>query len=188
MKILILDGHPNDNSLVASMARKYLETATQKGHEVQLIAVRELAFSPNLNGGFGKGQELEPALVRAQELLKWADHSVWIYPNWWGTFPALLKGFIDRTFLPGFAFKYKGGGFPEQLLKGKTAQIIMTLDTPIWFYYLFMRAPGLKIMKSGILGYCGIKVNSIKLFGPIRGTSASDREKIVFEIPALVRS
>ncbi len=41
-----------------------------------------------------------------QEILA-ADHLVFVYPNWWATFPALLKGFIDRVFLPNFAFKYR---------------------------------------------------------------------------------
>ena len=45
----------------------------------------------------------------------------------------LLKGFVDRVFLPGFAFKYRPGkAFPAQLLKGRTAQLLVTMDTPPW--------------------------------------------------------
>jgi putative NADPH-quinone reductase len=33
----------------------------------------------------------------ARELILWAEHLVFVYPTWWGTMPALLKGFLDRT-------------------------------------------------------------------------------------------
>lgn len=188
MKILIIDGHPNPNSLTAALARAYYETAQQKGHSVELLEVRKLSFSPHLNSEFSQNQGLEPDLVKAQNLLKDAEHSVWVYPNWWGLFPSLLKGFIDRILLPGFAFKYQSGGFPEQLLKGRTAHVIMTLDTPVWIYRWIMGAPGIKIMKSAILGFCGIKVTSVKLFGPIRGSSAIKREEILLSLRKHVRN
>lgn len=62
-------------------------------------------FNPNLEFGYRKKSELEPDLLDAQAKLKWADHVVWIYPVWWSSVPAIMKGFIDRILLPGFAFK-----------------------------------------------------------------------------------
>jgi putative NADPH-quinone reductase len=53
--------------------------------------------------------------------------------------PALLKGFIDRLFLPGLTYKFKSGSpFQEQLLKGKSASLIVTMDAPGWYFRLFM--------------------------------------------------
>lgn len=49
-------------------------------------------------------QALEPCLQRCQESLLWAEHLIIVYPVWWGTMPALLKGWLDRVLLPGFAF------------------------------------------------------------------------------------
>ena len=58
-----------------------------------------------------------------QQDILWADHLVFVYPNWWSTVPALLKGLIDRMFVPGFAFKYRENSpFWDKLLKGKTAE------------------------------------------------------------------
>jgi Putative NADPH-quinone reductase (modulator of drug activity B) len=57
--------------------------------------------------GYRKRTELEPDLLQAWDMLQWAEHIVWIYPTWWASPPALLKGFIERLFLPGFTFEYQ---------------------------------------------------------------------------------
>ncbi len=81
-----------------------------------------MQFNPNLQFGYQKRIELEPDLLGAWEKIKWADHLVWIHPVWWGGLPAITKGFIDRVFLPGFAFKYRENSvWWDRLLKGKTA-------------------------------------------------------------------
>lgn len=150
--------------------------AKSSGHDVRTLNLHELKFDPILHQSFSGQQTLEPDLQKAQELILWSQHMVWVYPNWWGTLPANLKGFIDRTFLPGFAFKYKsGGGFPEKLLVGRTAEIILSMDTPTWAYRLFLGAHGLKIMKNSILAFCGIKVTKTHLIGPIRGSTEQKR-------------
>src|SRR5256885_16433644 len=72
---------------------------------------------------YRQDQPLEPDLQRAQADILWASHLAWAYPTWWGGLPALLKGFIDRIFLPGFAFKYrKGSVLWDRLLAGRTAR------------------------------------------------------------------
>ena len=177
-KILVIQGHPNGASYCASLADQYAKTAKLNGLEVDELRLHELKFDPILHFAFSGEQLLEPDLKAAQERILNAEHLVWIFPNWWGSLPALLKGFIDRTFLPGFAFKYKSGlGFPDQLLKGKTADLIITLDTPPIIYKFFMGAPGVKIMKSAILEFCGIKVRNTFLIGSVRGSSEEQRAK-----------
>lgn len=113
--------------------------------------------------------ELEPDLLDAQEKIKWADHMVWIYPVWWGSLPAILKGFIDRTFLPGFAFqKRENSVWWDKLLTNKTARIISTLDQPAWYYYLINRQPSNNAMKKMTLEFCGIKPVKVTTIGPLR--------------------
>jgi putative NADPH-quinone reductase len=63
--------------------------------------------------------------MSAREKIKWADHLVWIHPVWWGGLPALTKGFIDRVFLPGFAFRYRENSVClDKFLIGKAFQSI----------------------------------------------------------------
>ncbi|MEM6771760.1 MAG: NAD(P)H-dependent oxidoreductase, partial [Bacteroidota bacterium] len=87
--------------------------------------------------------ELEPDLLAAWDNILWADHLVWVYPVWWGSVPAVMKGFIDRLFLPGFAFRKHEGSMVkwDKLLAGKTARLISTLDQPSWFYRWYYSRP-----------------------------------------------
>jgi putative NADPH-quinone reductase len=92
--------------------------------------------------------------------------------------PALLKGFLDRVFLPGFAFQYREGSrFWDRLLSGRSAHLFVTMDTPPWYYRLFYRMPGHNQMKRTILEFSGIKPVGIASFGPVRGSSQQQREK-----------
>ena len=104
-KILIINGHPDKDSFNYAISESYKAGAIVNGAEVKEIKIRELNFNPNLEFGYRKRTELEPDLVEAQEKIKWSEHLVWVYPVWWGSVPAMMKGFIDRVFLPGFAFK-----------------------------------------------------------------------------------
>jgi NAD(P)H dehydrogenase (quinone) len=131
--VLIILGHPAQTSFGQSIAQRYQTEAQSVGHSVQTIELERLQFDPILHLGYKGEQALEPDLVQAQSQMKWADEIVLVFPIWWGGMPALLKGFLDRTLLPGFAFKYEPAGKGlEALLKGRTARVIMTMDTPRW--------------------------------------------------------
>ena len=177
-KILIINGHPDKLSFCFALAESYRKGALISDANCKVINLIDLKFNPNLTSGYRNISELEPDLIQAQKDILEANHLVFVYPNWWSTYPALLKGFIDRTFLPNFAFKYKGKGpFWDKLLTGKTAQLIVTSYTPQWYYWLINRSPGNNSMKIGILGFCGIKPVNIKTFGPIKSSDDSQREQ-----------
>ena len=110
----------------------YVSGAKKAGAEVKILTIAELDFNPSLQFGYQQRMELEPDLVQAQQLILWAEHLVWIHPVWWGGLPAVTKGFIDRVFLPGFAFKYRENSvWWDKLLAGRTARIITTLGSTI---------------------------------------------------------
>ena len=173
-KILIIQGHPNKESFVSALAQKYSQGAEAAGNKVECIHLTDLTFDPILWGGYKGEQPLEADLIKMQEKITWADHLVFAYPNWWGTMPALMKGFIDRTFLPGFAFKYTDK-FPIKLLKGRTASVLVTMDSPNFWYTLFMGAPGHKAIKRTILQFCGVKTK-ISSFYSVRTSSSAKKE------------
>ena len=177
-KILVILGHPDTESLCGALASAYIESATTAGSEVRELQLGDLKFDPILWNGYNKIQELEPDLIRAQELIKWSDHLVFVYPNWWGAMPALMKGFFDRVFLPGFAFKYReDSAFWDKLLCGRTAHLIVTMDTPPWYYRWIYHRPGHNEMKHTILGFCGIKVAKITEFAIVKNAMPEKREK-----------
>lgn len=161
MKTLIINGHPNKSSFSGKLADAYLKGFIKSNKAVHLINLHELSFNPNLSNGYHHNV-LEKDLAEAQRLINESDHLVFVYPTWWWTMPALLKGFIDRVFVPGFAFSYeKGGSFPLKLLKGKTATLIVTMDSPKWYFWLWMQNVGHVVMKRGVLDFCGIKTEKV---------------------------
>lgn len=137
--------------------------------------------------------DLEPDIRLMQEKIVKADHLVIFAPGWWATFPAILKGFIDRTLTPGFAFQYESGKpMPKKLLKGKTARLVLTMDGPVWYYRLFNRAPGLHAMNQGTFWLCGLKVIGNTLLS-VRSKSESDdaeahREKLLKKVYTIGQS
>jgi putative NADPH-quinone reductase len=129
---------------------------------------------------------LESDLVQAQEDILWANHLVFVYPNWWGTMPALLKGFLDRVLLPGFAFKYhRDDPFWDRLLTGRTAHLIVTMDTPPWYYRWFFKMPGHQQMRRTVLEFCGIKPVKITEIGPVKGSSEKKRTQWIAHVEQL---
>ena len=176
--ILIINGHPDKESFCFALAESYKMGAYKTNANIKLIHLVDLKFDPILTYGYRKISELEPDLVQMQQDILWANHLVFVYPNWWATFPALLKGFIDRVFVPGFAFKYRENSpFWDKLLKGKTARLIVTMDTPSWYYWLINRRPGHNAMKIGVLEFCGIKPVNISVFSPIKSSDEAKRKK-----------
>ncbi len=156
--ILVLLGHPDSKSYCNTLAEAYTEGVRQTGAEVRFVRLGDLPFDPILHKGYREIQPLEKELQLLQTYIREADHLVFVYPTWWGAPPALLKGFIDRVFLPGFGFKFREHSLLwDKLLKGRSARIITTMDEPWLYYCLGFGAPGDKMMKRVILTFCGIK-------------------------------
>ena len=179
-KILIINAHPNKDSLCTAIADTYKKGAINSNNHVHLeeITIAKLDFNPNLNYGYQKKIELEPDLLKAQELILWCDHMVWIHPVWWGGIPALAKGFIDRVFLPDFAFKYRENSMLwDKLLKGKSARIITTIDQPSWYYTLIYGKPSVNQLKKSTLQFCGINPVKVTYIGIVKNSDYKKREK-----------
>lgn len=176
--LLIINGHPNPDSLCSALANAYEDGANKENYSVKAIHLNALQFNPILEYGYQKRTTLEPDLIMAWEAIENADHIVFVYPNWWGTYPALLKGFIDRVFLPGFAFTPKeNSSMWIKNLKGKTAHIMVTMDSPGWYYNLFLGAAGTKTFTKSILNFCGIKTKKVSYFRIVKSSTKQKREK-----------
>lgn len=181
--ILIINCHPNKDSFNFAIAEAYKNGALQNGTNVKEIVIADLQFNPSLQFGYQKRTELEPDLLDAWEKIQWANHLVWVCPVWWGGLPAIAKGFIDRLFLPGFAFQYRENSvWWDKLLKGKTAHIITTLDQPSWYYWFAYGRPSINQLKKATLEFCGIKPVKVSYFGVIKTATDEARKKWLIEI------
>ena len=185
-KILIINGHPDAESFCAALHQAYKEGATRSGAEVQDLNIRELSFNPNLQYGYRKRTELEPELLQAQDLIRWAEHLVVIHPVWWGTYPAIMKGFLDRIFLPGFFFKKHPNTMTswDKLLTGRSGRIIYTYDTP-WLYWWLSGRPSYSSLKWITLGYCGVSPIRGTPIGIVRLSTQAQRQRWLEKVEAL---
>lgn len=135
--VLVVLGHPRKESFNHALAGAYTQALREGGATVQVLSLIDLAFDPILRAGHEGSQPLEADLVAAREAFERADHVAWFFPTWWGHVPALVKGFVDRLFLPGWAFRYGSGPLPEGLLRGRTSRVVTTMDSPRFWYLLF---------------------------------------------------
>ncbi|GGF73913.1 NAD(P)H-dependent oxidoreductase [Wenyingzhuangia marina] len=177
-QVLIINGHPDKESFNNALSEAYIKGASNTETTLTQINIAELEFNSNLKFGYRKRMELEPDLVNAIDKIKKADHIVWVFPMWWYGYPALMKGFIDRTFLPGITYQpIEGKPLPEKLLKGKSARLIITADTPKWYDYLIMKSPAINQFKKGTLQFCGINPVKVTYISPIKSSSPDFRKK-----------
>jgi 1,4-dihydroxy-2-naphthoate polyprenyltransferase len=175
LRVLVIVGHPRRNSLCAALAETFAEGAQEAGCSVELLHLAEMAFDPDVTADSPANQELEPDLVKARDLIEWAEHLVFAFPNWWGMMPARLKGFLDRTLYPGFAFREEDGHY-YGLLAPRTAELLITMDVPPLVYRWIQGAPGQKAMARATLGLCGIKTVAVTTFAPPSHTDDAIRD------------
>ncbi|MCP4502058.1 MAG: NAD(P)H-dependent oxidoreductase [Deltaproteobacteria bacterium] len=156
--VVVILGHPLSDSFNGQLADAAFAGAQDARTDVQLIRLEDLQFDPILRSS---EQALEPDLVAAQKSIEQAHHVVWVFPVWWATTPALLKGFIDRVFLKDWAFRYDHDS-PMQvpLLKGRTSRVISTMDSPSFWYRWVYRRSAHRAFVTGTLKFCG--------FGPVK--------------------
>lgn len=169
--IFILFGGTDKDSFCGSVADAYEAGARGAGHMVKRINVGEISFDPILYKGYKVIQTLEPDLQLVQTYMKWADHVVVVYPNWWGTMPAILKGLFDRMFLPGFAFRFqkegllKGIGW-EKLLSGRSASVFITMNVyPLLAWILY--GDNSNEIRRNILKFAGFSPVRLMKVGPV---------------------
>ncbi|MEY4509185.1 MAG: hypothetical protein RLZZ450_1307 [Pseudomonadota bacterium] len=158
-KLLLIVGHTNPNSFTHALALAYERGASAAGAQTERIDLSALQFDLVLRPE-DEAQALEPDLVAAQAAIRAADHVAWFFPTWWAAPPALVKGFVDRLFLPGYAYAYeKGRALQHKLLGGRSARLVTSMDAPWWWYALFYRSALHSSFINATLRFVG--------FGPI---------------------
>jgi len=175
-RIFILNGHPAETSLSRSFAETYAQAARAAGHDVRITHLNDLTFDSDYGfAGYGQSKPLEPDLIAFQKDIEWSQHVVLMTPMWWGGLPAKLKGLIDRSFMPGWAFDTRvlKMGMPTPLLKGRTARAIITSDTPTFLFRLMYGKALIRQLKGQIFHFVGMKPAKITHLSPASHADAN---------------
>jgi putative NADPH-quinone reductase len=188
-RIVIVQGHPDPGGgrYGHALAQAYVEGATAAGHEVEILPVAEFDFPLiRTKSDFDGGQPPE-IIQRCQQAITRADHLVIIHPLWLGSMPALLKGFLEQVFRPGFAFaRPESPGRPgRKLLKGKSARVIVTMGMPGLAYRWFYGAHAVKSLERNILAFTGFGPIHRTLIGMVEARKDAGRKKRLAEVRRL---
>mgnify|MGYP001031533390 CR=1 FL=1 len=155
MRALVVHAHPVPESFNSAVNRLVCATLETKGHEVRSIDLYREGFTPAMSFGERRayheaGQNIAP--VRAHlEHLAWCNALIFVYPTWWYSQPAMLKGWLDRVFVPHVTFKMPEGKTPLQPRLQHIGCIggISTYGAP-WLLTRWVGDPGRRVIMRGL--------------------------------------
>ena len=186
MDTLIINGHPNKDSFNFALVNRYKKGLLAANYSFDEIIIHNLEFEHSLKYGYQQRVELEQDLLDAWDKINRAEKIVIFMPIWWGGMPGVMKCFFDRLFLPGLAFQYrKDSPLWDKLLIGKSAHLVVTMDTPVWYFKWVYGEAGIKQIKNNILKFCGINPVKTTYISPIKGSTLAFREKWLTKIEDL---
>lgn len=132
MKTLTVYAHPNVEGHCSTILKNVETELKERKEKYEILDLYKIKFDPVLHEDelYSSGKKKEyPDVKQMQKKIKESDNLIFIYPIWWNNYPAILRGFIDRVFVSGFAFRYEkklGNMVPVGLIKGKKATIFTT--------------------------------------------------------------
>lgn len=161
MRFLIIESHPYKESFITSSATMIRKVLTDKGHPVENINLVDDCFNPVMSAEelklWGEGKSKDKLVKKYQAMITKSDMLVIPFPVWWGNMPAILKGFWDKVFLPGWAFPLKGKK-AVVITKGKKAVVITTMTMPSADFDKYFQNPIRGAFIKNTLERCGLEV------------------------------
>ncbi|MFP9135589.1 NAD(P)H-dependent oxidoreductase [Devosia sp. XGJD_8] len=157
MRALVVLAHPLHDSLCAHLAHQAIDALRARGATVDILDLYAEDFQPALTAAERRLHYTTPEpgadIVALQQRLAAADVLVLVFPTWWFSLPAILKGWFDRVWAPKFAFEH-GTPLKPLLTSLKSCLVVTTLGSPWWIDALVMRQPVRRVLKTGLILAC----------------------------------
>ncbi len=157
MRTLIVLAHPLENSLAAHFAQIARATLSKKFTDVHLIDLYRTGFDPCLS--VDERSSYYDAAFFDEVQLAQVERLILVFPTWWFGLPAILKGWIDRSFLPGVAYDHASdlSALAPRLTQLRETLIVTSLGSPAWVDWLVLRRPVRRALKWGVFKACAPK-------------------------------
>ena len=191
-KSLIIYAHPDSGSFNHAIKKTILAELQAVGHQVKIRDLYSLGFDPVLSRSELENYDfphrgISDDIKAEQEAIQWADHLIFIYPTWWWSMPAIMKGYLDRVFLPGFAFSADENGI-NGLLDDKKAWIIQTTGSD----GSYIAESGLddvarKVLDLGFFSFCGIEVIGHHFLPAVQTISEAERKEMLERLKVFIK-
>lgn len=191
MKHLIVYAHPNPKSFNHAIMKAFAEELEDLDQDVRVRDLYALGFDPVIRQGdyelFTRGEVPEDIRVEQGHIV-WADVITFISPIFWAGLPSLLKGYIERVYSHGFAYRISGSEI-KGLLPGKKVVIINTTGVSLEQYGI----PGMvesitRTIDHGIFKFCSMDVVAHKFFMGVSSKTGPQRKRMLDEVRALARN
>lgn len=159
-RFLVVLAHPLRASFAAALARTVVETLEARGHSADLLDLYAEDFDPRLTAAeresYMTGKFDASAIAPLANRLKAADGLILVFPQWWFNLPAILKGFIDRVFVPGVAFDHApdGGRLIPLITNIRSFWVVTTTGSPWWIVHFYMGNPVRRQLQRGVAAFC----------------------------------
>jgi NAD(P)H dehydrogenase (quinone) len=190
MKIVVVLGHPNNQSFNGAIARAAIQVLRAAGHDVAFHDLYRDRFDPILSMEEILAEEADDLQVRAycRDVAN-ADGLVIVHPNWWGQPPAMMKGWMDRVLRFGVAYKFEkkdGEEVSVGLLKAAKALVLNTCMTTEANDAGHYGDPLENLWKNCVLSFCGVKEFHRRNFRMVQVVSDEQRAAWLAEVEELV--
>ncbi|MBB4088159.1 NAD(P)H-dependent oxidoreductase [Sphingomonas carotinifaciens] len=168
MHILLVMAHPAGPSLTCSVASAILDAGTALGHSVELVDLVAEGFDPVFgpadHAAFTAAGPTPPDVRREQQRIDRADHLVLVHPVYWWSMPAVLKGWIDRVFVSGWAFEENADGRIVKKLGRLNVHLIALAGASAATYAKHGYRDAMRAqIDHGIFDFCGAPVVTSEL-------------------------
>lgn len=191
MQLAIILAHPNRDSFNHAIARAALAALRENGHQVIFHDLYAEQFDPLLPAAeVGREAVLPPEVAAHCREVASADGLIIVHPNWWGQPPAILKGWVDRVFRPGVAYRFlegdQGEGVPVGLLPARAALVFNTSNTTLERELRVFSDPLETLWKNCIFDLCGVKTFYRRMFSIVVTSTAAERQDWLTEVATTV--
>lgn len=159
MRILLVYCHPCPESFNAAVRDRAIAALTRAGHEVDLLDLYAENFDPVLSAQARRDYHTpgvnEADVADHLARLRAADGLLFVYPTWWYGPPAMLKGWLDRVWVPHATFKMpeKGKPIARVMTNIRLVGAISTLGSPPWWWWI-IGMPGRRTLLTGLSVLC----------------------------------
>lgn len=166
MATLVIYAHPQTDGCSSTVLQEITRNLRLKKEHFEILDLYEMNYDPILHAmeHYTVGNKLVSEQNKnIQQKIKAMDKIIFIYPDWWSSMPAILKGFIDRVFVKGFAFDYSPKGKIIKLLKQKKVLAFISHGGPGWYHFITGNKAS-NMMKKNVSAHCGMKAKIINFY------------------------
>ena len=180
MRVLLVYCHPRTDSFCAALREAAVEALDSTGHTVEVRDLYAEGFAPTLTAEERGRYYDEGANLRGIEShtasLQQAEALLLVYPTWWFGPPAMLKGWLDRVWVPGVAFRLGGPGVLQPLLTNiRRIGVVTTYGSPRWLLW-FVGWPDWRMVRRGLRPLCARRCR-LDWLALTRVDTCTDRER-----------